>query len=928
MHVVHPKRFTNQRSRNVKRTFINGSFAAVATAVALGFAAFSFSATTGKISGRVTDKENGNPLVGANVLLAGTSYGAVADVNGDYFIINLPPGPYSVRVSMLGYGPVVVEDVQVSTNATATINVKMNPQAIQGQAVTVRAEAISYKKDETSAVRHVSAAQINLLPVQNIQDLIEMQAGVVDGHFRGGRSNEVSYLVDGLPVTEAFSGEGRTVSIENEVIEDLEVVTGTFNAEYGRAMSGIVNAVTKDGGNLFHGQLLGHLGNYYTPHTDLFIGLKAGEVDRNRDFKFQLEGPIVRDQLTFFVNVRAQRNLNQFNAIRRFLVSDYSDYTRNTREEWIDTHNGDSSYVPIARSNSQSAFAKLTFRPFAALKVSALYSLNDDDWGDYNHLYKYAPDGKARTFRTNQMAAIELNHSLSKKAFYEFRVSALDAYTGNYLYEDPLDSRYIHDRYFNSTGPGFLTGGQDKNHTERWTKELNVKGDFTWQASAAHSFKFGFHSISHDLDNRSVSIRNKYQYDARVYENYYDPTLNTWVYPYYEPKVYTDSTIFGEVYRMKPNEFSSYLQDKMEFQEMVINLGLRYDRFDPNTVYPSNLRNPANQLSYPDKPDQMSAYPRADVKEQVSPRFGLSYLLSDAAKLHFSYGHFFQAPPMYAFYQNHAFLVAPLDYATQSGNPQLKAQKTVQYEIGLWQEIARGMGLEFNLFYRDIYDLLSMTVVSTYNQVQYGMFTNKDYGNAKGLEVKYDVQAGRFNVNVNYTLQYTRGNADNPTQTYDRAGQSRDPIPRLIPMSWDQRHTVNLTVNYSVRNAGLTLSGFFNSGRPYTWSPIEESRLARVNLYPNNAVQPTTYWADLYGYYDIQLSGTMKLRFNLLVENLLDRKNELFVNGQTGRANDVILRPTDLASHRSLFNEYIDRVTNPAAISAPRYVKLGVGIVF
>jgi hypothetical protein len=238
------------------------------------------------------------------------------------------------------------------------------------------------------------------------------------------------------------------------------------------------------------------------------------------------------------------------------------------------------------------------------------------------------------------------------------------------------------------------------------------------------------------------------------------------------------------------------------------------------------------------------------------------------------------------------------------------------------------MGLEFNLFYRDIYDLLSMTVVSTYNQVQYGMFTNKDYGNAKGLEVKYDVQAGRFNVNVNYTLQYTRGNADNPTQTYDRAGQSRDPIPRLIPMSWDQRHTVNLTVNYSVRNAGLTLSGFFNSGRPYTWSPIEESRLARVNLYPNNAVQPTTYWADLYGYYDIQLSGTMKLRFNLLVENLLDRKNELFVNGQTGRANDVILRPTDLASHRSLFNEYIDRVTNPAAISAPRYVKLGVGIVF
>ena len=885
-------------------------------------------ATTGKIAGKIIDRENGAPLVGANVVLAGTVYGAVADANGDYFIINLPPGRYSVRVTMMGYGPMVMEDVQVSTNATANLNFKLNPQAIQGQAVTVRAEAMAFKKDETSAVRHVSSSQIGQLPVENMEDLIKMQAGVVDGHFRGGRLNEVSYLVDGLPVTDTFRGEDRTVSIENDVIEDLEVVTGTFNAEYGRAMSGIVNAVTKDGGNAVHGRFLGFLGNYYTPHTDLFIGLKPSEVDRNRDVKLQFDGPVIRDRLNYFFNVRYQDNKNQFNAIRRFRMDDYSDYTINDPAMWLDIHHGDMAYVPIAESRNLSAFAKLTYKPFTEMKISAVGSRNRDEWGDYNHLYKYAPDGKAKSRRNTDMAAVEINHSLSRKMFYELKLSYIDSDYGNYLYKNPLDANYIHDRYFNSAGPGFLTGGQDKNHDRRWTRETNVKFDHTWQATVNHSLKAGFHAILHNVNNQSFTIRNKYEYDARVYENYFDETRGTYIYPWYEPKIYTDSTIYGELYRVKPREYSAYLQDKMEFQEMVVNIGLRYDHFDPNTVYPSNLRNPANQLKYPDKKDQESTYLKADVKEQVSPRFGLAYQLSDAAKLHFSYGHFFQAPPLYAFYQNHSFLVAPTNYATRTGNPQLRAQRTVQYEIGLWQQLVRDMGIEFNLFYRDIYDLLSMKVVSTYNQVLYGLYTNKDYGNAKGLEIKYDVRAGRVSANVNYTLPHTRGNADNPTHPFDRAGDSRDPITRLIPMSWDQRHTMNLTVNYAAKNAGLTLSGYFNSGPPYTWSPIIESRLARVNLYPNNSTQPATYWADLYGYYDIPLKAGLKLRLTLLVENLFDRKNELFVNGQTGHANDVIVRPVDLAMHRSLFNEFSDTYTNPAAISAPRYVKFGVGITF
>lgn len=918
--------FINQEWQNVKGN--NRNLFAKWLPALLIICSVAQAATTGKIAGRVTDRESGQPLVGANIMIRDTRYGVAADDRGDYYIINIPPGQYDIVVSMIGYGPVQMEKVLVSANATVNLNFQLSAQVLEGEVVTVQADAIAFKKDQTSSVQHVSSSQIGMLPVENLGDIIQMQAGVMEGHFRGGRANEVSYMVDGLPVTDAFEGERRTVDIENDVIEDLEVITGTFNAEYGRAMSGIVNAVTKDGGNQVHGKILGFAGNYYTTRSSQYLGLKAGDVLRNKDVRIQVEGPVFKDALSFFANVRYQDNQNHLNAIRRFNMDDYSDYTVEDPAQWIDTHNGDSAFVSLNGSENLSAFGKLTWRPAPPLKLSFVYSRNQDEWGTYSHFYKYAPDGKARQHETNDMTALHVNHSLTKNMFYEFKVSYTDNAYGSYLYENPLDTHYLHDRYANSFGPGFLTGGQDKNHLKRTNRDLQVKWDHTWQVNSNHSLKTGVHYIRYDIDNQSYAIQNKYKNDTHEYDNYFDAERNTFVYPYYEPKIYGDSSVYSDVYRVKPREISGYMQDKMEFQEMVINVGLRYDQYDPNTRYPSDLRNPANQLYYADSLNQTSRYPAADVKSQFSPRFGLSYQLSDAALLHFSYGHFFQAPPFYAFYQNHSFQVAPTDYSTQTGNPQLKAQKTVQYEIGIWQELMTGMGLELNLFYRDIYDLLSMKVVSTYNQIQYGLYTNKDYGNVKGLEVKYDFRTGPLSALVNYTLQFTRGNADNPTQTFDRAGSSRDPIPRLIPMSWDQRHTLNATLGYASRNGSLSMTAYYNSGKPYTWSPIQESRLARVNLYPNNSWQPTTFWIDLHGTYDYELSGRFKLRFSLLVENLLDRRNALYVNGETGQPNEAIIRESDLASHRSLFNEYADRIKDPAAFAAPRYIKLGVGLLF
>ncbi len=875
--------------------------------------------TTGKIAGRVVDSQTGEALLGANLILEGTTIGAVADVNGDFFIINIPPGTYTVRAQMVGYETQRMENVKVSVNRTTEVRFRLKQTVIQGEVVVVQAEKVAIKKDQTSSVRNVSAEQIDILPVENMGAVIGMQAGVVNGHFRGGRLNEVSYLVDGMQVTEGF-GAGRAVDLETEAIQDLEVITGTFNAEYGRAMSGVVNAITKSGGKRFSGAMSFDAGNYYTTHTDIFIGLKASEVLRNQDYKFQLSGPIwtpwKHHAMTFFINGRYQDNLNHLNGIRRFNVYDYSNFQDPEPANWISNHTGDGKYVPMARSLNKSLMGKLTFDVIKNVKSSFLYTLNDDEWHNYDHAFKYNPDGMAISYRKTYLYSFEWNHMLSQRLFYETKLSYMDTYNGWYRYKNPLDPRYVHDNLLaNNNNTGFYTGGQQKGHSQRWLRDWNAKLDLTYQVNKHHSLKGGVLYTQHNLHNRWREIRNVY------YGTEFENVL-------YEPIVYPDSSEYSDIYRVKPVEFSGYLQDKIEYDEMVINIGVRYDYFNPKSVYPTQRRNPDNSIPSEGIEERMSRYPFAPPQTQVSPRLGLSYQLSNSALLHFSYGHFFQMPPMYALYQGHDFRVSPTDYATTMGNATLKAERTVQYEIGLWQELIKGMGIEVALFYRDIYDLLSAVVVSTYNQIEYGLYSNKDYGNAKGLEVKYDFVSGAFSTFINYTLQYTRGNADNPTQTFTRAGNSMDPITRLIPMSWDQRHTLNVTVGYNKPRYGATMIAYYNSGTPFTWTPLQENRLAAINLYPNNSWMPARYSVDLSAFYLWRLFKNFNLRLTLNVYNLLDRLNENWVNSQTGRAYTAIVRPTDLASHHSDFNDYYDRVKNPSMYAAPRLVKIGLGVTF
>jgi outer membrane receptor protein involved in Fe transport len=896
----------------------------------------SYSQTTGKISGYVRDAESGEPLIGSNIVIEGTMQGASADINGYYFILNIPPGTYRLKATYIGYETTIMKDLVVSVNRTSLIDFRLKPSAIQTKEIVISVPGIQSKKDQTSSIRNITSSEIKMLPVENLDAVVNLQAGVVDGHFRGGRSDEVSYMVDGVKVGESY-GNSRTVTVENNVISEIEVITGTFNAEYGDAMSGVVNAVTKDGGNAFHGSASVNSSNYYTSHSDVFFGLKNSDILRSKDVSVFLEGPIVNNLLSFVINARFQDNVGPRNGIRRFMPDNFSDFSSQNSYQWYSEHTGDNAIVPMETNKSSTIFGKIAFKPFQSLRTSVNYSFNSNEglssgngYIGYSYFNKFNPDGLSTLHYNSNLVTLTINHTLSQSIFYEFKSSYLYSYNSDYMFENPNDPRYVHDIYDGgSNGPGFSTGGMSRKWNENWEKDISQKFDLTWQINKNHVIKTGAEYKKLIINRFDTQIRNEYYSTPNVNDVVYDTVTHKLDFPNYKPQLILDpNSIYKDIYNVEPTQLAIYAQDKMEFDEMVINFGIRFDYFNPNTTYPSQLRNPGNQLSFPDNPEKMSVYLPAESSTQISPRFGISYKLGDMALLRFSYGHFFQMPPLYALYSNFDHVIGTSDYKTLLGNPRVKPQKTIQYETGLWMQVSPDMSLEVAVFYRDIYQLLGTEFVQTFNSIEYGLYSNKDYGNARGVELKYDFVSGPFSARVNYTLQYTRGDADSPQFAFNRAGSKLDPVNVLIPMSWDQRHTLNASLSYNSEGYNISLIGRFDSGTPFTWAPLSDSPLALVHLNPNNSTKPSQFSVDATASIDLLKFGSSALRLRVLIYNLLDALNEVGVNNTTGRADQAVVRETDVESYRSNFTTVYDLYKDPSQYSNPRSIKLGVEFSF
>ena len=222
--------------------------------------AISFGGTTGKISGTVKDASTNDPLPGCNIIIEGTDLGAASKLDGQFIILNIPPGNYTVRASMIGYKDYIINNVQIVADFTTQLEYLMESQILEmDEEVVVTAKRELIRKDETSKVAIVSSEEILNMPVQTVQGILTTKAGFTtdaDGnlHVRGGRSGELAFMVDGVKLEDPLYGE-YSETFNKDAVNEMVIISGTFNAEYGDAMSGIVNITTKDGGDAFHGRI-------------------------------------------------------------------------------------------------------------------------------------------------------------------------------------------------------------------------------------------------------------------------------------------------------------------------------------------------------------------------------------------------------------------------------------------------------------------------------------------------------------------------------------------------------------------------------------------------------------------------------------------------------------------------------------------------
>ena len=141
-------------------------------------------------------------------------------------------------------------------------------EVIEGSEIFVTAERKLIQFDVTQSEARISAEELDLMPVTEVSDVLRLQGGITQDaggglHMRGGRSSEIAYMVDGVPMTDSYDG-GISVQIDTDNLQELQVISGTFNAEYGRALTGVVNMVTKDGGQNLEGSINMYSGDHQT----------------------------------------------------------------------------------------------------------------------------------------------------------------------------------------------------------------------------------------------------------------------------------------------------------------------------------------------------------------------------------------------------------------------------------------------------------------------------------------------------------------------------------------------------------------------------------------------------------------------------------------------------------------------------------------
>jgi outer membrane receptor protein involved in Fe transport len=388
--------------------------------------------TTGKIRGRVINEGTKDPVPFAPVRIEGTTMGALTDSDGEYIIINVSPGKYDLIAEAVGYIKKRTTGVEVKVDRSASVDFELEETAIDiGIVQEVVAKRDILRLTETQSTRQMTSEEIENMPVTSVEEILTAQVGIVERfgelHIRGGRANEMTYVVDGVTIRDPLGGYGaveKAMNISGNVVEDLQIIKSGFEAEYGNAVSGVVNVTTKGGTSVTKGHF-----EYFTDDFGTEI-LNKNSFNYDR-VEFNLSGPepVFSDRLLpklgidWFADGKLKYSLSGSFDKSDGYVS-YKDYFSPTVNRDFPTNSLFGLMDLTDRTyNEYEARAKLTWQASPKIKVTFDYSGSWDDNTPFAYNFVYTPATASWTHDEASIYSLRLTHSLDRNTFYEVMVS-------------------------------------------------------------------------------------------------------------------------------------------------------------------------------------------------------------------------------------------------------------------------------------------------------------------------------------------------------------------------------------------------------------------------------------------------------------------------------------------------------------------------
>jgi len=704
--------------------------------------------TTGKIAGMVTDAATGEPLAGVNIEIEGTGMGAATDLDGLYYVINVRPGEYSVKATIIGYKPVLKEQVRVLVDRTTTIDFELASAVLESEeTVVVIAERPLVQPDVGSSQTITTAAEASTVPVSDIMQAVSLEPGVsvseseFEVQIRGGGSDQVRFQVDGMERKDKLNDKVYTQT-NSATVSEIQVLSGGFNAEYGNLRSGMFNIISKEGGPQFSGSVDYRLAPGQYKHfgpsaygTDQYI-YQTYASSKSFDPVIDVEGNQIFVGWNALATTRNNENyMGKNDWTPQQLLEVWKYQTRgyeyaDTPEHWVDAglggpipgldqiglqqagffvgfkYNRTAPIIPAVRDFNEiaSTEAKINFKIGDNVKIvlnglwgKANTSTSGTSWGNqaimnygYNTVqaslgeYKYYLAANDLLDATTTQYGLKLTHSLNPSTFYELRYTYFSTETDAHRSAQRDPATAV-----TIAGVGF------DQQPIGWQSSNDPVSDVTG--------RFYFYGGGQVRDNSYVKT-NLFNIDFTSQLSN-EHLLKAGI-EYGVDHVLRDNFVQGAIiqdpaagdfvnYDETPFHISGYIQDKIEYGGLIANIGLRVDHFDANGVIyaPDNIYSllwarggTFGYASPADLPQEAS-----EAYTYWEPRISFSHPVGELTKFFFNYGIYYNEPSAaarYGIYSESWDFGNPQGDIRRIGYANLEAPRTAAYEVGFEQSFA------------------------------------------------------------------------------------------------------------------------------------------------------------------------------------------------------------------------------------------------